>query len=91
MPVSPEMLAQSVLPLGDWDHSQATPLTLPSSSVSAAVTSTRAWTTPVSVVSVTVPGSSTFSTVMVTFWVESVVVSVLPEPSRPSWTFTVTL
>ena len=85
------MLAQLVLPLGDWDHSQVTPLTLPSSSLSAAVTSTRAWTTPVSVVSLTVPGSSTFSTVMVTSWELSTSVSVAPEPSRPSWTLTVTL
>ena len=84
------MLTQSVLPLGERDHCQVTPEG-PSSSSSTAVTSTRAWIDPVSVVSVTVPCSSTFSTVMVTAWVSSMVVSALPAPSRPSWTSTVTL
>ena len=61
-----------------------------SSSLSTAVTSTRARIVAVSVVSVTVPGSSTFSIVIVTACVASMVVDVLPEPSSPSCTSTLT-
>ena len=84
------MLTQRVLPLGERAHCQVTSEGMSSSS-SAAVTSTRAWIVPVSVVSVIVPGSSSFSTVIVTAWVSSMVVDVLPIPSRPSCTSTVKL
>ena len=84
------MLTQPVLPLGERAHCQLMPKG-PSPSLSSAVTWTLAWVAPVSVVSVTVPGSSTFSTEMSTVWVPSMFVDALPAPSLPSWTSTVTL
>ena len=85
------MLTQPVLPLGERDHCQVVPLMPPSSSSSNAVTGTLAWIDWVSVVSVTTPGSSTFSTMITTTCDSSMVSDVLPKPSRPSCTSTVTL
>ena len=82
---------QPVRPLGERDHCQlALPIT-PSGSASDAVASTRAWTVPVALSSVTTPASSTLTTVIVTSRVASIASEALPAPSRPSWTETVTL
>ena len=88
--VAPAMFAHPEVLLRDRAHCQLMPVG-PSSSSSDAVTGTRAWIVAVSEVSVTVPGSSTFRTVMVTSCVSSMVVDVAPVPSLPSWTSTVTL
>ena len=84
------MFTQFVLPSGERAHRQLMPEG-PSSSSSVAVTSTRAWIVSVSVLSVTSPGSSTFSIVIVTDWVSSTMVDGLPRPSRPSRTSIVKL
>ena len=90
-PVSPTRLTQSVRPLGERCQAQLTePEIGLSSSSRTALTSTRAWMVAVSVVSVTVPGSSSFPTVIVTSIESSMVAEELPRPSFPSWTSIVT-
>ena len=67
-----------------------TPLGM-SSSASVAITGTRARIVPVSELSVTVPCSSTFSIVIVTSCMSSMLIDGCPSPSSPSCTSTVTL